>query len=476
MADTALARNSDLDPGVATAPRKPVAAAAPVRDFVDDIFQGADKREKFIPVTAEALIDRLTRKQSWPGTKGVEARRFFNYLTYWRQQSYAARLIALAHTYEPFSPDSDLLITRTYTDAERLGLQKQLMEQMHDLLRHANYVQIDPAKVGAILTKDSHYGLDLQVDLDAFDELAIYFRGATKRTETRRNIRKLYLKKEEFDVPIFQRLCVVFKLKAEETRLKEIMAKKGCDREAAEKAYKRIRGMLPPQIKSDFVYVKLFKNMPRSDIEMAFPNTTIKFRTFDKLKLGATAGGGIATAVGTAGKLLVATNPVAMAGAAIGLCGIAVRQFMGFVNQRNKYMVTMAQNLYFHAMADNRGVMTFLAERAAEEDVKEELLLYSILAKETVYRHELGDVDLAIESYMQNTFGVNVNFDIDDALQRLIEDGIVTEQPDGKLVTRPPTSAASQIDMLWDKLLDDLPDRAAGEGIEFDIEPDDDKA
>jgi hypothetical protein len=30
--------------------------------------------------------------------------------------------------------------------------------------------------------------------------------------------------------------------------------------------------------------------------------------------------------------------------------------------------------------------------------------------------------------------------------------------------------------MLWDKLLDELPDRADGEGIEFDLEPDDGRA
>ena len=56
-------------------------------------------------------------------------------------------------------------------------------------------------------------------------------------------------------------------------------------------------------------------------------------------------------------------------------------------------MVVMAQNLYFHAMADNRGVMTLLADRAAEEDVKEEMLLYSVLAKEPANIRDLGQVD-----------------------------------------------------------------------------------
>ena len=441
------------------------------RDIIDEIFDGTDKREKFIPITREALIERLTRPQAWAGNEAANARRFFRFLSYWRQQSYAAKLLDLEHTYEPFSPDSDLLITRKYSAAERDGLKARLVVQLHELLRQANYVAIDPARIDMIMTKDSHYGLDLHVDLEAFDVLALYYRGASKRTETRRNIKRLYLKREEFDVPIFQRLCVVFKLKPEDVRLREIMAKNRCDRDEAEKIYKRIRGMLPPQIKPDFVYLKLFKNMPRSDIEMAFPNTRIKFRTMDKLKLGATAGGGLATAVGTAGKLLVATNPIALAGAAIGLTGIMIRQVMGFVNQRNRYLVTMAQNLYFHAMADNRGVMTLLAERASEEDVKEEMLLYSVLAKETVNRRELRDIDVAIESYMQNAFGVNVNFDLEDALGRLKRDGIVTELPDGTLQTRSPTAAAAQIDVLWDRLLDELPDHVNEEGIEFDDDP-----
>ncbi len=163
-----------------------------------------------------------------------------------------------------------------------------------------------------------------------------------------------------------------------------------------------MRALLPPQINSEFIYLKLFKNIPRTDLEMIFPNTRIKFRLFDKLKLGVTAGGGLgAGIVGTAGKIAVATNPIALAGALLGLGGVALRQGMNFVNQKNRYMVTMAQNLYFHAMADNRGVMTLLADRAAEEDIKEEMLLYAVLAKERVNIRDIGEIDAAIEQYLR---------------------------------------------------------------------------
>jgi len=129
-----------------------------------------------------------------------------------------------------------------------------------------------------------------------------------------------------------------------------------------------------------------------------------------------------------------------------------------FIGQRNKYMMKMAQNLYFHAMADNRGVLTLLADRAAEEDVKEEMLLYSVLAKQSATVHDLDEIDAAIERYIKMTFGVDADFDIDEALKRLIDDGIVKQLPDGALDTLPPKLAASHIDALWDAYLDNLPD------------------
>src|SRR5262249_20165671 len=77
-----------------------------------------DDRERFIPITLLALLDRLTVAAAWPAGMAIQARRFFRYLDHWRQQQYSARLLRFEQSYEPFSPDSDLLITRTYTEEE----------------------------------------------------------------------------------------------------------------------------------------------------------------------------------------------------------------------------------------------------------------------------------------------------------------------------------------------------------------------
>jgi hypothetical protein len=428
------------------------------------------EREKFLPVTRHALLDRLTAPALWPKGDHAQARRFLRYLDYWRRHAYTVKLLDLEQVYEPFSPDTDLLRTRKYSAEERLAMQKRLVAHMAELLEQGNFTRVDPKDFHIILTKDSHYGLDLQVDTDAFEELLIFYRGETTITERHRDIRKAYMGWREVKVPVFQRLFILFKLKPFDVRVVEVMAEKKIDRKEAEAQVRKQRRMLPDTVTSDCVYIKLFKNIPRSDLEMAFPNTSVRFRLFDKIKLGVTAGSGFGVGVvGTLGKLALLSNPYTLVMTLGGLGGIVVRQASAFIAQRNRYMVVLARNLYFHSLADNRGVMTLLADRAAEEDIKEEMLLYTALANERFNARELERIDRGIEDYLSTTFGIDVDFDVSDALVRLKREGVVTELPDGTLETIPPAEAALHIDKLWDACLDQLPDIAtAGEGQEIE--------
>ena len=430
-------------------------------------------REKFLPVTRHALLDRLTLPGLWPNGDSAQARRFLRYLDYWRRHSYSVKLLDLEQVYEPFNPDTDLLLTRKFTPEERLAMQKRLVARMTELLEQGNFTRVDPADFHVILTKDSHYGLDLQVDIDAFEEILIFYRGATMVTERHRDIRKAYIGWKEVKVPVFQRLFVLFKLKPFDARVREVMQEKRVDQKEAESIVRRLRRLLPDTVSSDHVYIKLFKNMPRSDVEMIFPNTKVRFRLFDKIKFGVTAGSGVGVGVvSTVGKLALISNPYTLVMALAGLGGVALRQASNFINQRNRYMVVLARNLYFHSMADNRGVMTLLADRAAEEDIKEEMLLYTAIANERVNARELKAVDEVIEQYLSKTFGINVNFDVEDALARLKQEGIVAELADGTLKALAPREAALHIDKLWDACLDQLPDiTTAGEGREIEWHP-----
>lgn len=428
------------------------------------------RREKFLPLTRAALLDRLTRAENWPEGDALQARRFMRYLDYWRRHSYTQRLIELEQAYEPFAPDSDLARTRTYTVQERKQLQHRVVDLVAQLLEHGNYTRVDPSDVHIILTQDSHYGLDLQVDLHAFEEALIFYRGATVVTEKRRDVRRAYMGWKEVKVPVFQRLFLLFKLKPFDVRVEEVMREQNLSKRKAEKLVRKARALLPKTVTSDNIYMKLFKNIPRTDVEMIFPNTRVRFRRWDKIRFGVSASGGLGMGVfGTVSKIAVMTNPVTMMTALAGLGGILIRQVTNFVAQRNRYMVVMAQNLYFHSMADNRGVMTLLSTRAAEEDVKEEFLLYCALVQGPVPASDLGKIDATIEKYLKDTFGIDVDFDVRDALERLKADGLVTESEDGQLLALRPEQAAKHIDMLWDRCLDELPDVFPDEGVEVEL-------
>ena len=148
------------------------AAQADAQSVVDGTAVESRSDEHFLPVTRYALVDRLTHPQAWaPGVAG-DVRRFFRYLDYWRQQRHAVNLMRLHEMFEPFSPDSDLFVTRQYTEAERRDLQAGVVQGMSALIERANYILVPRNKIAAeIMSKESHYGLDLKVDFDAFDEL-----------------------------------------------------------------------------------------------------------------------------------------------------------------------------------------------------------------------------------------------------------------------------------------------------------------
>jgi Protein of unknown function (DUF3754) len=200
----------------------------------------------------------------------------------------------------------------------------------------------------------------------------------------------------------------------------------------------------------------VFKRIPQVDL------ARIAFRPFDKLRLFVTAGGGTAAGVmGTATKLLATTNPFTLAVAIAGLSAVIFRQVMGFFNTRNGYMMVLAQNLYFCSLANNLGALT-IAENAEEEDVKEDMLLYAFLAQSPPHQEALSQARAAISGFLKERCAVSVGYDAEDALRRLLADGLVTSDPDGNLTAIAPAEARAHLDTLWDRLLDvDSLDRAA---------------
>jgi len=438
----------------ASAPDKPanIIEIEGVRSLHDD--------EKFIPVSQFALVEALAAPHRWPGHDAGQVRLLFDYMTRWRNLYYSDKLDRLTENYLPFDPDSDIWGVDDLPDEQLAEHQGRLFEELRKLIEGANYDEITQDEVDKILTANSPHGVAVHVELSEFEDLMLYARGATVEERWERDWRWLFLKHKCYRVPIFQRLFLALKFKSEDARAREIMDRYGINEKRARKRVKKERANLPPHLCPHSVHIKVFKHIPQIDLEMLFPNTQVRLKYLDKVKLWVTGGsGGIIGLVTAVPKIMastatVATNPIGLLMALGGLGAVFFRQVMNFFNTRNKYMMQLAQNLYFQSLSNNRGALTLLIDRAEEEDIKEDILLYSYLLNEKINRQEVEQAKQAIEQFLHREFGVNVGFDIADAMNRLSRDGLVREMPDGELRPLPLVEALDYLRARWGEALD----------------------
>ena len=191
--------------------------------------------------------------------------------------------------------------------------------------------------------------------------------------------------------------------------------------------------------------VKLFKNIPKWDLEMLFPNAQVRMKLKDKLLMGGVAvGGGIsvmlkasagliamasilwlmARSVITRGGEMPGLGPVEISGMVGGMTALAAigaflfKQWSSYKNRKIKFMKMLGDNLYFKNLDNNAGVFYHIIADAEEEEFKEALLGYSFLLKAEAGLSARA-LDDAIEAWFKEVYGVPIDFEIEDALGKL---------------------------------------------------------
>ena len=384
---------------------------------------------RFIPLTRQAVIADLCHDPAVANDRPAFAQLALH-LQRHRSHGYRALAEEMRRCYLPFSPDRDTLRVIKFTDDETAAMKAQLSRLTTHLLERANYSPIDTETLNALLNEKSPYSLRISVDLGEYDELLLFRRETYSLTHSVRTAETFFLKRS-YETRNYRRLFILLKLKPDEARAAEIAKAENMSHEKALKTVRKRRRQLPPKTSSDFIYMKVFKDIPEHDIEMLFPLRRVEFRPFDKMKFYATAGGGTAFGVfSTTGKILAASNPITAVGALVGFIGLLARQIATFFNQHTRYMMELAQRLFFHNLANNRAALTLLLDRAEEEDVKEDLIALYYNAGARVPLSELPVRKARIDDIIKARYGVAVDFELDDAVSRLKADGTVREDGD----------------------------------------------
>ncbi len=388
--------------------------------------------ERFIPVAVEDLVDVLVASEQMHGQESRTFARVCEMFVAVYHARYHRNLLKLKRAYHLFSPDRDTVVVEADSDLDREKLLQQVKKELNYILERANFEKLSIDEINAALNQKSPYGVEVQVDLDEFEEIALYYRGQGIRTIERRTWQSAFLRKESIDVPLYRRLFVVLKPKPLEETSAELAV-----------------------MDANNLYLKIFKNIPHYDLEMLFPNTRVKMTLFDKIKLSITGGGGTIGGLLTAwGKITVAIakGPFAVL-MVIGMFGgVLWRQIYKIIFHRTKYMAELTKNLYFYNINNNMGAIAQIVDMAEGEEFKEAVLAYYFLYIHKDREYTAERLDKEIEDYLAEKYKVRIDFEVSDGLRKLDECGLLTQNSEGVLGVVDLDEALRILNEVWDNL------------------------
>ncbi|MCB2146780.1 MAG: DUF3754 domain-containing protein [Deltaproteobacteria bacterium] len=415
-------------------------------------------RERFIPIRKAELIDCLSNSTRVTPKDRESFLLFCNILGSIFHFEFHAKTEALKESYYPFNPDNDTVTVRCISHEARKAHEDRLMAAFKNVLNQANYQQITASDLTYAISRESLFKINLVVDFEDFESQLVFRRGSQSHRIRRK---KWVFKEEAIDITVYDRVALIIKYKDE----------------SYFRALKR-KGL---NFNPGTMIVKLFKNIPKEDLEMLFPNAQVRMKLKDKLFMGGFAVGGGITVILKASAGLVAMasilwlmsrsvflgsgtipplGPVeisAMVGGMTALAAIGAflfKQWNSYKNRKIKFMKTLGDNLYFKNLDNNAGVFYHIIADAEEEELKEALLGYFFLVQSEAGLTAAA-LDDAIEEWLQETFGVPIDFEIEDALGKLkrlklcdIAGTDKTGAPVWMAVSL--TEACERLDALWD--------------------------
>ncbi len=337
----------------------------------------------------------------------------------------------LSEAYAPFDPDP-LVPTEPTDDPDGF------LAAADEVLEEANFRRVSNQEIEAAFGEKSLFPLKAHVDLEEYDVLRLYRRGAAIRDEKVRGWSTLWRWKTR-RLDLYERLVVIMRLKDEVLEGDDTF---------------RTQGMEPGKI-----YLKLFKNVPKADLEMVLPNTQLRLRRLDRALIG----GPLVFGVGWTLFQSIGIIAAIVTGAfALSLDDPGLRAFGGFLlvlggylwkthskvkTTRLKYIKTLSQGLYFRNLANNRAVLEQLLAYAQDEEEKEALLAYHLLVSEKDMN--TAQLDARAEAWIQERTQRATDFDVADGIQRLKGLGLI-KYTRGKWHAIKPGAAAKELDKRWD--------------------------
>ena len=124
------------------------------------------------------------------------------------------------------------------------------------------------------------------------------------------------------------------------------------------------------------------------------------------------------------------------------------KQVSNFKNRKLRFMQTLTRNLYFKNLDNNAGVFLRLINDAEEEEGKEAILAYYFLMI-SAKALTSAELDSEIENWFVERWQTSIDFEVDDALHKLVRLQLV-EPVDDRYSAVELEQALKRLDAQWD--------------------------
>ena len=383
-------------------------------------------REHYIPVRRHDLVNLLCSDRGLDEAAAAQFRQLSELLSATFHFEYHRLLEELKNQYSPFDPDEVTKPLVSLSPAERRAKLDLLFDRFAQLMERANFKRLDKNEIIEATKGVTDWGLNLDVDFTMFDKFDVYARGDTTGTRYRRRLLN-WFRLESVQLAVYQRIVLIVKLRPSKR--------------------------LPGGVDTDDVFLKIFKEIPKLDLEMLLPGSRFRMPGVARLKLGGSVFSGLALIVYNIVHQLIEAATIGIGlfwGPLVAVFGYGYRQYYGYQSTRNTFSLRLTQSLYYQNLGNNQGVLFHLLDEAEEQESREALLAYYCLwrfAGEQGWK--LKDLDDYIEMELERLAHIKVDFEIDDAMAKLERLNLVKKHGD-RYAAVPIEQALERLDYAWD--------------------------
>jgi hypothetical protein len=405
------------------------------------------KRDGYIAVRKAELAEAIASATAADDARAM--RDVLNLLGALLHHEAHAKLESLKALYDPLDPDAPVSrrdVSVAAFEAFERGLNEALMR--------ANFVEIDPDTVQSREATKRLTGLSIKPSAAGTRRVRFFARGT--HNETIELKRWFGLKREQIDVQTMNDVVVLVGFIAED--------------EAAAAADRKALRQMRRGVRHGAALVKHFRSVAAPELVTLHPGAKPSMRPRDQAML---AGPAVVAGVPVLLNLWPAMTVIfAVLAAYFGAQGVieeselkralaavsglvavgafVMRQRLKYEAQTLRYQKQLADTVYFRNIANNTGVLDLLVGAGEEQDSKEAFLAYAILRRESRPLTK-GEIDKLCEAFLREQLGLEIDFEIQDALNKLERLGLIVHEGDTYTAIAP-TDALAKLDAAWDGL------------------------